>query len=144
MIPCDVTVPRRLAVVGALALVWTTLAACGSSSSSSTTQKTSGTGPPTTTSTTATSSAATAPVAPTKTEFIAKADAICKDARANKATSDEVEAAEAAIKANETAATRTRLAKAIRAAGKDATALKEKLQALEPPPAGRVTVSQYF
>jgi hypothetical protein len=137
----DFTVPHRLGVTAALALAVIAAQGCGSSSSSNATQKPSATSAPTSTTSTTTT---TASAAPTKAEFIAKADAICKEARANTSTTDEVKAALAALQANETAANRARYAKALRAQAKYLTATREKLQALEPPPEDRVTVSNYL
>jgi hypothetical protein len=126
VITSDVTVSRRLVVTGAVALSLIALVSCGSS-----------------TTVTVTTTKTTAPPALTKEEFIAKADAICKELNANTAARNEVDAAQTALQANETPATRARLATAMRTYATEQRVALDKFRVLEPPPADRATIFRY-
>lgn len=114
-------------MTGAVALSLIALVGCGSSST-----------------VTVTTTKTTTPPVPTKDEFIAKADAICKEANANTVAKNEVAAAQTALQANETPATRTRLSNAMRTYATELRASQDKLRALESPPADRVTINKWL
>jgi hypothetical protein len=83
--------------------------------------------------------------APTKTQFIKQADAICTSATAAlKDQQKAVNAAADAVNTSNTATNRRALAEAMRNAIDVASPMLDKLRALDPPAADRVTISKYL
>ena len=121
---------RRGAAVGVVVAL---VAGCGSSSSS------------TSSSTGSSATASTSAGAPTKAEFIARADSICRQSKTK--YDPQVKAAKAALSAEQkqdSAANRHALGAALNQEAQIAATVLNQLRALQPPPGDGATIGSYF